>query len=99
LLSPPIARRLIEVFANMPAQAAHRPTLDLTDREADVLRLVAQGLSNSQIAQHLHIGAATVKTYVSRLLTKFDMTTRVHLVIHAYETGLVAPNPKPDADR
>jgi len=97
LLSPPIARRLIEVFASTPAQPAYRPTLELTDRETDVLRLVAQGLSNSEIAQHLHIGAATVKTYVSRLLTKFDLTTRVHLVIHAYETGLVAPSPKPDA--
>jgi DNA-binding NarL/FixJ family response regulator len=99
LISPPIARRLIEVFASLPPQASHRPTLDLTDREADVLRLVAEGLSNSEIAEELHIGAATVKTYVSRLLTKFDMGTRVHLVIHAYETGLVAPNLRPDAGR
>ena len=99
LLSPPIGRRLIEVFASTPAQPAHGPTPGLTDREVDVLRLVAHGLSNSEIAQDLHIGAATVKTYVSRLLTKFDLSTRVHLVIHAYETGLVAPSPRPDADR
>jgi DNA-binding NarL/FixJ family response regulator len=62
--------------------------LDLTDREADVLGLVARGLSNAQIAGELRIGPATVKTYVSRLLTKLDVSTRVHLVIRAYEAGL-----------
>jgi DNA-binding NarL/FixJ family response regulator len=64
---------------------------ELTEREADVLRLVAQGLSNGDIAERLFIGTVTVKTYVSRLLTKLDATTRVHLAIHAYESGLVTP--------
>lgn len=64
---------------------------DLTDREADVLALVATGLSNADIAHRLTIGEATVKTYVNRLLTKLGVTTRVHLVIQAYETGLVHP--------
>lgn len=56
-----------------------------------MLTLVAQGLTNTEIAQRLHIGPATVKTYVSRLLTKLDATARIHLVIHAYETGLITP--------
>ncbi|MFI9848157.1 response regulator [Nonomuraea sp. NPDC051941] len=92
LLSPSIARRLIEAFAVTPPTAVDIGDLpELTEREADVLRLVAQGLSNADIAERLYIGAATVKTYVSRLLTKLDAATRVHLVIHAYESGLVTP--------
>ncbi len=87
LLSPSITRRLIEAFAQAPAPV-RRTGLDLTDREADVLALVARGLSNAQIAGALQIGPATVKTYVSRLLTKLDVSTRVHLVIQAYESGL-----------
>ena len=87
LLSPSITRRLIEAFAQAPVQV-RRTGLDLTDREADVLGLVARGLSNAQIAGELRIGPATVKTYVSRLLTKLDVSTRVHLVIRAYEAGL-----------
>jgi DNA-binding NarL/FixJ family response regulator len=87
LLSPSITRRLIEAFAQAPVPVRHTG-LDLTDREADVLGLVARGLSNAQIAGELRIGPATVKTYVSRLLTKLDVSTRVHLVIRAYEAGL-----------
>jgi DNA-binding CsgD family transcriptional regulator len=62
---------------------------DLTDREADVLQLVAHGLSNIEISEALRIGPATVKTYISRLLTKLDVTTRVHLVIYAYGTSFI----------
>jgi DNA-binding CsgD family transcriptional regulator len=92
LLSPSIARRLIEAFAVTPQTAVDPGDLpELTGREADVPRLVAQGLSNAEIAERLYIGAATVKTHVSRLLTKLDAATRVHLVIHAYESGLVTP--------
>jgi DNA-binding NarL/FixJ family response regulator len=87
LLSPSITRRLIEAFAQAPV-ARERTELDLTDREADVLRLLARGLSNADIARQLQVGPATVKTYVSRLLAKLNVSTRVHLVIRAYESGL-----------
>lgn len=89
LLSPPVTRRLVEVFAAAPPTTPDRPPADLTDREVDVLALVARGLSNAEISARLHIGPATVKTYISRLLTKIGGTTRVHLVIHAYESGFV----------
>ncbi|WP_045876513.1 response regulator transcription factor [Pseudofrankia sp. DC12] len=91
LLSPSITRRLIEVFAATSPGPSTPPTPEpeLTEREHDVLLLVAHGLSNSDIAARLHIGVATVKTYVSRLLMKLDATARVHLVIHAYESGLL----------
>ncbi|MGN9909641.1 response regulator [Phytohabitans sp. LJ34] len=90
LLSPSITRKLVEVFAttpHTPAPADRAAAAELTDRESDVLTLVAQGLSNADISARLGIGPATVKTYISRLLTKLDATTRVHLVIYAYETG------------
>ncbi|TMR90884.1 response regulator [Nonomuraea basaltis] len=90
LLSPSITRRLVEVFADSPAPRQGQALPDLTDREVDVLTLVAQGLSNADIAARLHIGPATVKTYVSRLLTKLGGTARVHLVIAAYESGLAS---------
>ena len=92
LLSPAITRRLVELFAVAPPPVSPLPGPDLTDRERDVLELVARGLSNAEVAVRLHVGAATVKTYVSRLLTKLGVPARVHLVIHAYETGLVHPN-------
>lgn len=87
LLSPSITRKLIEVFATTPQPAGRTAAAELTDRESDVLTLVAQGLSNADISTRLGIGPATVKTYISRLLTKLNATTRVHLVIYAYETG------------
>jgi DNA-binding NarL/FixJ family response regulator len=96
LLSPSITKRLIEEFASTrsaPTSVAALP--DLTDRENDILALVARGLSNAEIADNLHLGVATVKTYVSRLLEEMEATTRVHLVIHAYESGLVAPGAQP----
>jgi DNA-binding NarL/FixJ family response regulator len=89
LLSPSITRRLVEVFARTPAPRPAPRWVEFTDRETDVLTLVARGLSNAEISTELHIGPATVKTYISRLLTKLDLTTRVHLVIHAYQTGFV----------
>lgn len=89
LLSPSITRRLIEVFADTPAAVHDRTLPDLTERETEVLTLIGRGLSNADIAQQLHIGQATVKTYVGRLLAKLQATARVNLVIHAYEAGLV----------
>ena len=90
LLSPSVTKRLIEAFASTPSPQPTRPTPDLTAREADILMLVARGLSNAEIADQLHLGVATVKTYVSRLLEKLNLNTRTHLVIHAYESGLLA---------
>ncbi len=91
LLSPSITKRLIEEFASTNPRPVPTKLPQLSDRENDVLGLVARGLSNAQIAAELHLGVATVKTYVSRLLEKMGVTTRVHLVIHAYESGLVFP--------
>lgn len=91
LLSPSITKRLIEEFASTKSRREPATLPDLTDRENDILGLLARGLSNAEIAAELHLGVATVKTYVSRLLEKMGVTTRVHLVIHAYESGLVSP--------
>jgi DNA-binding NarL/FixJ family response regulator len=91
LLSPSITKRLIEEFAATEPRPEPAALPDLTARENDILGLVARGLSNADIATELNLGVATVKTYVSRLLEKMGVTTRVHLVIHAYECGLVSP--------
>ncbi len=93
LLSPSVTKRLIEAFASTPTPQPTRPTPDLTAREGDILMLVARGLSNAEIADQLHLGLATVKTYVSRLLEKLSLNTRTHLVIHAYESGLISQGP------
>jgi DNA-binding NarL/FixJ family response regulator len=95
LLSPSVTRRLVEVFATLPDPTrigSGTPPIELTDRENDVLRLVTAGLSNVEIADRLGIGPATVKTYVSRLLAKVGVAERIHLVIYAYESGLVTPS-------
>ncbi len=93
LLSPSVTRRLIEEFARQPSGAeAPPPALDaLTDRETDVLRLVARGLSNQEIADSLYLGETTVKTHVSRVLMKLGVRDRVQAVVVAYEAGLVRP--------
>jgi DNA-binding NarL/FixJ family response regulator len=93
LLSPSVTKRLIEAFASTPTPQPTRPTPDLTAREGDILMLVARGFSNAEIADQLHLGIATVKTYVSRLLEKLSLNTRTHLVIHAYESGLIPHGP------
>jgi DNA-binding NarL/FixJ family response regulator len=96
LIAPAVTRRLIEEFARRPepapAPAPGRGTVDvITEREREVLTLVGRGLSNTEIAAELFISIATVKTYVTRLLTKLDARDRVQLVIIAYDAGLVAP--------
>lgn len=90
LLAPSVTRRLIEEFARRPTLAARRrPELDrLTERELEVLREVAQGLSNGEIAQRLHVSETTVKTHVAHLLDKLELRDRVQAVILAYEAGL-----------
>ncbi|MCX4531458.1 response regulator transcription factor [Streptomyces sp. NBC_00841] len=92
LIAPSVTRRLIAEFAGRrePAPApATRQLGGITDREREILTLVGRGLSNTEIAAELVISVATVKTYVTRLLSKLDARDRVQLVILAYETGLV----------
>ncbi|MFJ8509406.1 response regulator [Streptomyces avermitilis] len=94
LLAPGITRRLIGEFARLPARADTAPPSGLktlTARETEVLLLVAEGLSNPEIAARLGVGEETVKTHVSRILTKLALRDRTQAVIAAYETGLVVP--------
>ena len=92
LLAPALTRRLVERFAGSqpPLRLSTTALRDLTNREAEVLRLLARGLTNGEIAAQLSIGETTVKTHVARLLMKLDLRDRVQAVIYAYETGLVA---------
>ena len=92
LLAPSVTRRLIERFTTTPT-TAHPPAelAQLTERESEVLVLVAQGLSNAEIADHLYISLYTAKTHVSRILTKLHARDRAQLVMLAYETRLVTP--------
>ncbi|MEV5201336.1 response regulator transcription factor [Streptomyces sp. NPDC053720] len=91
LLAPAVTRRLIAEFAHRPQPSQPLPrVLDgVTGREREVLTLVARGLSNTEIAERLYLGIATVKTHVGHLLTKLDCRDRAQLVIVAYESGLV----------
>ena len=94
LLAPKITRRLLDRFAHrLPAAAVERHDImkRLTRRELEVLALVARGYSNSDIGSTLHLADSSVKSHVSHVLTKLGMADRVHLVILAYETGLVRP--------
>ncbi|MFI6289245.1 response regulator [Streptomyces sp. NPDC051018] len=91
LIAPGITRRLIREFAERPAApTVQRELPGITEREKEVLTLVGSGLSNTEIAERLHISVATAKTYLTRLLAKLDARDRVQLVIIAYESGLVA---------
>jgi DNA-binding NarL/FixJ family response regulator len=94
LLSPGITKQLIEAFVRRPAEAAEAdsPAMDvLTDRERDVLSLVAKGLSNAEIGSQLYVSPATVKTHVARILTKLGARDRAQLIVLAYESRLVRP--------
>jgi DNA-binding NarL/FixJ family response regulator len=90
LLGPSITRRVIEEYAQRPTRHRDDTGLDrLTERELEVLRLLATGKSNSEIAAHLYLGEGTIKTHVSHLLSKLGLRDRVQAVVFAYETGLV----------
>lgn len=93
LLAPAVTRRLVERFAQRrpPVKTSVRVADELTPRELEVLRLVASGLSNSEIARELHVGDTTVKTHVARVLMKLGLRDRVQAVVVAYESGLVTP--------
>jgi DNA-binding NarL/FixJ family response regulator len=91
LLAPAITKRLVERFARRDpdARSLHRDLAALTPREVEVLKLLAQGLSNAELASSLHLSEATVKTHVARILSKLGLRDRVQAVALAYEAGLV----------
>jgi DNA-binding NarL/FixJ family response regulator len=92
LLDPAVTRRVIEEFARSPAPGpVPAEVRQLTERELEVLHLVAQGLSNAEIAASLVVSEATVKTHVARMLAKLGLRDRVQAVVYAYERGLVRP--------
>ncbi|MEV0122281.1 response regulator transcription factor [Streptomyces sp. NPDC050703] len=94
LLAPAITRRLVERFAQHDepqTTATHSDLSGLTPRELEVLRLLATGLSNAELASQLFLSPTTVKSHVGRILSKLDLRDRVQAVVFAYETGLVAP--------
>jgi DNA-binding NarL/FixJ family response regulator len=93
LLAPAITRRLVERFVRLPPPSTGLPPAlaVLSERERDVLRLLARGLTNAEIAASLVIGDATVKTHVARVLAKLQLRDRVQAVVLAYETGFVEP--------
>ncbi|SFP50426.1 DNA-binding response regulator, NarL/FixJ family, contains REC and HTH domains [Amycolatopsis arida] len=92
LLAPSVTRRLIAEFAGRVSRPAPSPRLNaLTDREREVMTLVAEGLSNDEIAERLVLSPATAKTHVSRIMTKLDVRDRAQLVIMAYESAMITP--------
>ncbi|MEQ8438787.1 MAG: response regulator transcription factor [Ilumatobacter fluminis] len=97
LLAPSVTRRLMREFSRatadgpVPTDVSNRELDRLTDREREVLLLIAQGLSNKEIAAELIVGESTVKTHVKRILMKLALRDRVHAVVYAYESGLLEP--------
>ena len=97
VVAPALTRRLLDRYAGGPDPSSGPETLrGLSERETEVLRLVARGLANAEIGEQLFLSEATVKTYVSRLLTKLGVRDRVQLAVVAYETGLVRAGVKTD---
>ncbi|WP_043640823.1 response regulator [Nonomuraea candida] len=90
LLAPRVTRRLIEEFTRAPVLPRVKGLEGVTERERQVLTLIARGLSNNEIAAHLQVTMATVKTHITRLLAKLEARDRAQLVIAAYESGLVS---------
>jgi DNA-binding NarL/FixJ family response regulator len=90
LLSPAVTRRVIERFAHLPRAAPPKGLDELTEREHEVLRLLADGLSNAEIGEAMHISDTTVKTHVTQVLRKLDLRDRVQAVVLAHRSGLFA---------
>jgi DNA-binding NarL/FixJ family response regulator len=100
LFAPSVTRRLIEAFARRSSRDERRAALgELTTRELEVLRLVAQGLSNSEIATSMVVSEHTVKTHVAHVLQKLGLRDRTQAVVAAYESGLVNPGEQSEPDR
>jgi DNA-binding NarL/FixJ family response regulator len=91
LLAPSVTRRLIQAYAERPAPVRNAGLDELTERELEVLRLLATGKSNAELAAELYLGEGTVKTHVSHLLRKLGLRDRVQAVVFAYESGVVEP--------
>ncbi|MFI7541882.1 response regulator [Actinoplanes sp. NPDC049599] len=92
LLTPSVTRRLVEAYAPPPRPEQPAPELaPLTARETEVLRLVGTGRSNAAIARSLYVSEATVKTHLTRLMSKLELSSRAQAVVTAYETGLIVP--------
>jgi DNA-binding NarL/FixJ family response regulator len=91
LLSPQVTRRVIEQFTRLPPPGGTDTLPGLTTREHEVLKLLARGLSNAEIAAHLVVSDATVKSHVAHLLAKLQLRDRVQAVVLAYESGLIRP--------
>ena len=93
LLSPTVTRRVIKQFARIPRPEPPKELDDLSEREREVFRLIARGLSNAEIAQELYISDTTVKTHVTHILQKLTLRDRVQAVVLAYQTGLFEADP------
>lgn len=100
LLAPELTKRLLDDFTRRPppGQATAPELEELTDRELEVLRLIAQGLTNHEIAETTHVSVSTVKTHINHLFRKARIRDRTHAVIFAYETALVQPGNRPSPD-
>src|SRR5207253_10331748 len=99
LLSPAVTKRVIAQFARLPRPAPARQLDELTERELDVFRLIARGLSNAEIGKELYISDTTVTTHLTHILRKLDLRDRVQAVVLAYETGLFDTDVRPPSTR
>ena len=98
LLSPTVTKRVIRQFTRTPRPTPPKALDDLSDREQEVFRLIARGLSNAEIGKELFISETTVKTHITHILQKLDLRDRVQAVVLAYQTGLFEPDPQaPDS--
>ena len=99
LLAPAVTRRLVERYVRRPPadKVREQEFAELTERELEVLTLIARGLSNAEIGEQLFLSEATVKTHVTRILSKLGLRDRVQAVVRAYESGLVEPGAEPAA--
>jgi DNA-binding NarL/FixJ family response regulator len=99
LFAPTVLRRLVEAYVREPPEEVSDVLAPLTERERDVLRAIARGLTNAEIAAELYLSPATVKTHVARILPKLGLRDRVQAVVLAYECGLVRRGSAPAPDR